>query len=192
MPVTSSLATGLLAAAASKGDGGMLEMLGGLGIYIPLVVANIVVFLVFFVIIRSVLFERVRAHMKARDEELERGRADVDALAATRQQAVARVEAARAELEKQSYERTQEQVRRGQARKSEVVQKANEEALDQVNAMRRQVAELGDQVVVSARDQVMELALKALRLSTGGAVDLGRLEAALAKTIDAKVAGGAS
>lgn len=188
--------SGLLAAAAgptgAESGGGFLDMLAGLQIYIPLVIANLVVFLLFFAIIRRVLFERVRAHMVARRAELAQGRAEVAKLEVERDAARAALAAEQATLDKLAYERTQEQVRKGLERKAEAVQRAQDASQERVRDVRRQCAAEEGQALMEGRDVIRDLALEMVRIASAGTLEPRSIEGDVTAGIDRHLQAGAA
>lgn len=152
----------------AAGGGGMLDTLHGLGIYIPLVIANIIVFLLFFFVIRSLLFQRVRRHMQARDEALKGEREKVAALSEEAASVKGELAGAKKALDAEAYECTQEQVRRGVERKAEALKKAHEEALAEVSEVRELCPKSEEEVLAGGHDAIVGFAGDVVRIATSG------------------------
>jgi F0F1-type ATP synthase membrane subunit b/b' len=104
------------------------QILKAIGIRWELVLIQFLGFLIIFAILKSLLFDRVRAFMAARAAEEASERHELDRERKARAEAVARLEARLAEIEKQAYEATQAEVRSGLKRKTDIVQEAHERA----------------------------------------------------------------
>lgn len=160
-----------------------------LGIYVPLVIGNLVVFLVFFAIMRKLLFERVRGHMNERNAALEADRGAAAGKEADRDAKISELEASEAALEKEAYELTQAQVKSGVERKTASVQAAQATALKNLTKVREQCAASQVEVLASGGAVLHQLTLDLVGLASFGEIGGKRLDQAVSKGIKNAVGG---
>jgi hypothetical protein len=160
----------------ASGGGGLFEQLG---IFPNLVVANAIIFLFVFLVLKVILFDRVRAHMAARDEELSGLHKTVQAHVDERKESEGALAAVKAKLDAACYEETQKQVREGVLRKASAIQAAQKSSLAKISDARDVCARRKTAAVTEGHEMVVEVALEILAAATAGVLDSGDARANL-------------
>jgi F0F1-type ATP synthase membrane subunit b/b' len=142
-----------------------------IGIRWQLVLAQLVGFLLmYFLVLKPLLFGRIQRVLDERAAEEARRKAGIASGRKETDAVRAKLEARRAEVEKQAYEKTQAEVREGQKRKSEVISTAMDWAREEVGASRKKVAEARAEAIGRFEKDVVSLTLFLAQTLTGNKV----------------------
>lgn len=145
--------------------GGILDSISGYPFFFKpvLVVVHMVAFLLFFLILKTLLFDRLFGFMTDRQSQID------SSLAAIREEQKkvaalqAQYDAAVAAADKQAYEKLQQIVRDAVTAKSEAVARAHADALEGAEAARESVAEEKGAALAALRTQVDAIAAQVLK-----------------------------
>jgi F0F1-type ATP synthase membrane subunit b/b' len=159
------------------------EILRQIGIRGPLLWVQLVGFLIMFAILKTLLFDRVRRFMAAREAEEERRRHELAHAEKDLESAEAAMRARAAEIEKQAYERVQAEVRAGIARKGELLEEAHGHARADLARVRASLGSDRTAALAHLGDDVRELALFVAQDALGKKVDGAKYAATAAKAV---------
>jgi len=165
--MTSSL---LAVAKEAAQSGGLLT---DLGINLPVLLTQVVVFSITFVALGRLLFSTVLHRLQEREEELREAREAVERDRAEAARLAADYEARLAQSDRAAYERAQTLLRDGLAQAQAVVARASAEAKLETDRAAAEIAawrrSARPQLLAEARRLALELAGKALGGPLGGA-----------------------
>ncbi|GIW71954.1 MAG: hypothetical protein KatS3mg102_1496 [Planctomycetota bacterium] len=168
----------------------MQEILEGLGIRWPLVVANIIGFLLVMAVFKQLLFDPIRAHLGRRRAELEQERQRTAQAEREHQAAERALAERRAEIERRAYERTQELVREGVARRTEALRQAHEQAHRILEQVERELEVERQAALERMREDVIELSLAIIRCATAPGFEPEGCREVVAQRVAARLGGG--
>lgn len=170
----------------------MGAILHEIGIRWQIVLIQLTGFLITFLILKKLLFERVLAHLAARQAEEERRRHDIEAARKELESAEAKLRARLAELEKQAYEQTQAEVRAGLKRKADLLQEAQDRAQADLSRVRAEVAAERRGALARIERDIRELALFTAGQALGKRLEGGKYAEAAARAVASSMHGGPS
>lgn len=152
------------------GGGSILDSIAGYPFFFKpiLVVVHMVAFLLFFLILKVLLFDRLFGFMTDRQTQIDTNLTSIKEEQKKVAALQAQYDAALASADKQAYERLQQIVRETVAAKSEAVAKAHAGTLEVAAAARKAVAEEKEAALAALRTQVDGIAEEVLK-TVGGA-----------------------
>ncbi|HVY61977.1 MAG TPA: ATP synthase F0 subunit B [Planctomycetota bacterium] len=138
-----------------------------IGIRWQLVVAQLIGFLIAFAVLRHFLFGRVQKVLDDRAADEAKRKAGIASARKAAAEATAKLDARRAEIDKQVYEQSQVEVRAGQKRKSELVAEAIDKARQDVSEARGRLQGEHAHALAALQKDVVGLALEIASKATG-------------------------
>lgn len=138
-------------------SGGLLE---DLGIKLPVLLTQVVIFSITFLALSRILFGRVLSNMQRREGESQEGQAALERDRAELKRLAAEYEAAIARVDKESYDRTQAMLKEALATASAGVAQAQAQARSEVEKALAQIALEKQEASSKVRADIARLTLE--------------------------------
>jgi F-type H+-transporting ATPase subunit b len=159
----------------------LADILSDLGINPKVLAVQAFIFIVTFVVLKNLLFGRVMAHMKSREEEVKK---QVDTIAHERAE-LGKLEkeyaAAIARIEKEAYDRLQAVLKEGMDARGKIVADAQKQASDEVKSALAAIAREKESALAALQDQVAALSRDSAQKVIEVPVDASAVDAAVRK-----------
>jgi F-type H+-transporting ATPase subunit b len=164
------------------------SILHQIGVRWPVLLLQLLGFLIMFAILKFLLFDRVRRFMAAREEEERRERHELEAARKHLEAAEAKLKSRIAEVEKQAYEQTQAEVRAGLKRKADIVQEAQDRARAELERARSSVAAERAKGLERLKGDVADLAVFVASQAMGRKLETTSAMALAERSIESRLA----
>ncbi len=160
--------------------GGILE---DLGIHLPVLAVQAVIFLVTFAVLRRLLFERMMRFMTSREAEVDQALAAIRADRTELERLTAEYEAHIARIEKDAYARLQAALKQALEERARIAAEAQQQATAQVKAALADIGREKRDGLAALRKEVEGLTRQAVERVVGVKVDAASLDDSIRRAL---------
>jgi F-type H+-transporting ATPase subunit b len=159
------------------------DILKDLGIHLPVLAVQAVIFLVTFAVLRRLLFERMMGFMTSREAEVGRALAAIRADRAELERLTGEYEAHIARIEKEAYARLQAALKEALEERARIAAEAQQQAAAQVKAALAEIGREKREGLAALRKEVQGLTRQAVERVVGVTLDAASLDDSIRRAL---------